>query len=359
MNWAKPKHRFSQAFKDSAISIFALLVTVFATFLIGVAVGEDGRTSWGDWIGAFVAGIALSISAYAILIQAKQGESASWNIALSRLGEIYDQALNDPALAALITESADYQCKQLESYNIDNPKLKIWVGSLLLCYEQIYVATKSLSAESARVWRLYLRNQLNKPFIRKAFVEDAKNALDFHNDFWRFVRGRRTRSGDYVDYVIHPQYFNTQELPEVVSRIDAINLTYSEFKITDFTNWAAAYSDEVIQAQMYSVDFSDLDDFLQRNEGKYLYSVFAVKDFVGGFKISPISETIGTFGLFLLPAYRGRGLAKQVIQFIEQEAANLGFLTLRADVFADNAPSLRALRRSGYRDFVWLEKNLL
>jgi hypothetical protein len=43
---------------------------------------------------------------------------------------------------------------------------------------------------------------------------------------------------------------------------------------------------------------------------------------------------------------------------LESEAARIGYKTLRADVYCDNYSCIGLLHKSGYRKFIWLEKNL-
>jgi RimJ/RimL family protein N-acetyltransferase len=43
---------------------------------------------------------------------------------------------------------------------------------------------------------------------------------------------------------------------------------------------------------------------------------------------------------------------------LEIKAKEMGIATLRADVYSDNTPSIKALESAGFRPFVWLEKNI-
>lgn len=62
---------------------------------------------WGGWLCVLISGLALIGSVYAIIRQARQGESTSWNIPLARRGEVYDLAQSDEGLARMLTEPTD------------------------------------------------------------------------------------------------------------------------------------------------------------------------------------------------------------------------------------------------------------
>jgi len=43
---------------------------------------------------------------------------------------------------------------------------------------------------------------------------------------------------------------------------------------------------------------------------------------------------------------------------MKEEAKKMGVLTLRADVYSDNAPCIHLLGKAGFRRFVWFETNI-
>ncbi|MBA3354127.1 MAG: GNAT family N-acetyltransferase [Blastocatellia bacterium] len=326
---------------------------------VGFFLSEGARDSWGGWLGTFIAGIALVASAYAIVIQARQGESVSWNIALSRLGEIYDQAFPNQRLASIISQPSDAEGKlDLDPDDVDlSPTDLVWFGSLFLAFEQIFVATGALSDESRRVWRLYLKNQLNKPFIRAAFIKDAGNAKDFHHDFWRFVRGTHRRDGSYHDWAIHPKFFERSD------RVKSSEHLSGELRVVPFderhaAEWWKFYQDPEVKRQMYAAPLANVTELMGFLSGRQLFSVLLGEKIVGGFTITPEKDRLATFGLLLSSEVRGRGLGRRIATLLQQQARAMNILTLRADVYADNYPCIRALEATGFRKFIWLEKNL-
>lgn len=80
---------------------------------------------------------------------------------------------------------------------------------------------------------------------------------------------------------------------------------------------------------------------------------------MGYFTISRIGPFTGTFGLLIKPGSRRCGFGKKLLALVESSAADMGIPTLRADIYSSNAAALALVRSSGYREFVWLEKNIV
>jgi len=352
------KNRF---FKEITNAVFVLLLISFLSVSIGLFLNAESLGNWGSWLGAFIAGIALVASSYAIVIQARQGESASWNIALGRLGELYDMAQNESNLAIIITEPTDPDGKVFSSpiETKPTPKEIVWLGSLFLAYEQIYVATLALSSESQRVWRLYLKNQLNKPFIRSAFVRDAMDAKDFHNDFWQFVRGFKSlhNPSGYSNYAIHPKFFDSLHQGAPL-KANSSKLRFEAFSQDHSNFWMELYNDTTVRRQMYAAPLDSSDSLREYLSVRHVFTAFLDNEAVGGFTISKDKDLIGTFGIVLKDKFRNKGLANQIMAELENRAKVMGLLTLRADVYTDNFPCIRTLEKSGFRRFIWFEKNL-
>lgn len=362
MSSLNPKKVNSRFFYDAAIAGSALICISILSVGIGLFMDVNHLEGWGSWIGAFIAGIALVASAYAILIQARQGESTSWNIALGRLGELYDAAYKDPKLAAIIAEDSDPEGKKsIDPNDVSvSPQEKVWLGSLFLAFEQIYIATLALSPESQRVWRLYLKNQLNKPFIRTAFACDASDSKDYHNEFWKFVRGTSTKKNDslaYKNYAIHPKFFNMQ-YGESNRPYAANELRVKEFSRNDARFWLDIYSDAAVRTQMYAAPTSSEAVLIDHLSSRSVFTVFKGNNPVGGFTITKEKDRIATFGIVIHPRMRGAGLSHEIMKLLELKASELGFLTLRGDVYSDNEPCIKALVKCGFRRFIWFEKNL-
>lgn len=363
MSHYKPKRFDGILGRDLILATCILAGTSIISVAIGFSLHESQLEAWGSWVGAFIAGIALVASGYAIVVQARHGESTSWSIALGRLGELYDNAYADPKLARILTETPDPEVSNpLTVADIDlMPQERVWLGSLFLAFEQIYVATMALSSESRRVWRLYLRNQLNKPTIRAVFVSDAGDAKDFHAKFYEFVRGRKSTSnpGGYADAAIAPQFFSGAPIsgakPEDFS---SDSLKVRPFEPADAQFWLGIYRDEEVKKQMYAAPTDSADALISYLSARRVFTVWLGDLRVGGFTITTEKDRLGTFGIVVESSHRSRGLSSEIMRLMEREARNLGVLTLRGDVYADNMPSIRALENAGFRKFLWFEKNI-
>jgi RimJ/RimL family protein N-acetyltransferase len=361
-NLRAPKGQIRSHTRDILFGFVLLLGVIIASVAVGRALGENQIANWGTWIGAFIAGIAMVASSYALILQSRQAESASWAIALSRLGQLYDQAADDETLSSILVESSDSRSSlpPTAGIRVFNNRHIIWLNSLGLAFEQIYVATNSLSAESKRVWRLYLRNQLNKPSIRAAFVADASSNQDYHQEFWRFVRGTPKSKGGsvhYENYSIHPLYFESHESanPSAVNSSDA---ECTPLTRDDLPFWLEIYTNDEVSRQMYAAPTGSAEELWNYLSHRKVFTVWVEKKRVGGFTITIEKDLLATFGIAIHPGFRGCGYGRAIMGLLESEARKLGLRTLRADVYEDNDPCIRLLNRNGFRRFIWMEKNI-
>lgn len=78
---------------------------------------------------------------------------------------------------------------------------------------------------------------------------------------------------------------------------------------------------------------------------------------IGTFSLEPHGMS-AIVGVLMRPESRGQGKSKEVFGLIESAATTHGFRVLSADIYADNASGVSAFLGSGYRMFLWFEKNL-
>jgi len=156
MSQKQPGSNESKAARDLSLGFMLLLLVVIISCLIGLYPTENALSALVQWLGASVAGIAMVATAYVIILQARHGESASWSIALSRLGQLCDKAQDDERFSLLMIERSDPD----DSVCIDQDDLKltpqqtISLSSLFPAFEQIYVAINSVSSQSQGVRHL-------------------------------------------------------------------------------------------------------------------------------------------------------------------------------------------------------------
>lgn len=130
----------------------------------------------------------------------------------------------------------------------------------------------------------------------------------------------------------------------------------------DLAFWKEMFSDSQTKKQMYlppDGDDEDLFHYFSQQDNYFSFTVIMDHKLVGGFAIRKETASMGTFGFVIHPNFRGQNLARKIILELEGTAKKMGLRTLRADVYTDNVQSLKTLRRAGFREFVWLEKNLI
>jgi RimJ/RimL family protein N-acetyltransferase len=122
--------------------------------------------------------------------------------------------------------------------------------------------------------------------------------------------------------------------------------------------WLELYLDEEVKKQMYTAPTDSEQALLDYLRPRSAFTVFQNDQPIGGFTITNLGNRLGTFCFLIHPNYRGHGLATAILKELEIKAKEMGIATLRADVYSDNTPSIKALVKSGFRPFVWLEKNV-
>jgi RimJ/RimL family protein N-acetyltransferase len=131
---------------------------------------------------------------------------------------------------------------------------------------------------------------------------------------------------------------------------------------SDLTFWKEVYSDPDVKKFMalWGKEPSDTQEFweyLNTSERFVVYDI-ATEELVGGFTLYHRENKTAEFGIAIHPKFRGIGLGKIVLDFLQDTAKDLGIKTLKADVYEENKPSLSLLRGNGFRDVVFLEKNI-
>jgi RimJ/RimL family protein N-acetyltransferase len=122
--------------------------------------------------------------------------------------------------------------------------------------------------------------------------------------------------------------------------------------------WLELYRDEEVKKQMYTAPTDSEQALLDYLRPRSAFTVFQNDQPIGGFTITNLGNRLGTLCFLIHPNYMGQGLATAILKELEIKDKEMGIATLRADVYSDNTPSIKALVKSGFRPFVWLEKNV-
>ena len=177
--------------------------------------------------------------------------------------------------------------------------------------------------------------------------------------FVRCSSNSASNPGGYADAAIAPQFFSGSPIsgakPEDFS---SDSLKVRPFEPADAQFWLGIYRDEKVKKQMYAAPTDSADALISYLSARRVFTVWLGDLRVGGFTITTEKDRLGTFGIVVESSHRGRGLSSEIMRLMEHEARNLGVLTLRGDVYADNMPSIRALENAGFRKFLWFEKNI-
>ncbi len=138
----------------------------------------------------------------------------------------------------------------------------------------------------------------------------------------------------------------------------ANKMAYRPIELTDMPFWLSMYADKDSQKQMYSAPIGNDQSFAEYIQKHHAFTVTFGERLIGGFTISRIDERMATFGFILHPSVRGNGYGGIILDMIQRESRSMGIGVLRADVYEDNYRSIGILESSGFRRFVWLEKNI-
>jgi RimJ/RimL family protein N-acetyltransferase len=327
----------------------------------------------GEWKGALNVPIWISIAAlllslYTLFRHRFESETSSWTTALTRLAQVYDKAIDHPSFASVLTEKTDLHGDEEYVSAFPMPiEQEIWLSNLCMALEQIFVAISGTSKESQAAWKRYLKNQLNKPTIRSFFLEDVRQSSDYHKGFLEFACGTGfvNNEGEQWSESAIPKKIiemaNRTHPPTFEKPSDQATLSIRPITKEDLPFWKVLYRDGEVKKQMYALPSRNNDDlfaYLQEAGKVHSFTVASDGKDIAGFTISIETPTRGTFGIVVDKDSRRMGYGSRIMKELANIAKNMGLLTLRADVYMDNFPSIRLLEKSGYRQFIWYEKNL-
>jgi RimJ/RimL family protein N-acetyltransferase len=118
------------------------------------------------------------------------------------------------------------------------------------------------------------------------------------------------------------------------------------------------YQDPETQRQVYQTPNGDSKELLHHLQSKDCRVVILNDHPIGIFNIYDQKDEIACVGISLHPSFRGQRLAHHLLDEAEKEARLRGVMVIRADVYIDNISSIKTLKAQGFREFIWLEKNL-
>lgn len=157
----------------------------------------------------------------------------------------------------------------------------------------------------------------------------------------------------YAFAPLHPSRMGKAKKSGSKDELVAIRLNRSHLPA-----WLEIYRDPEVMRQMYAAptfSTSSLWNYLQKRK---FYSVLQDGAVVGGFNFYDIHDSRACFGVVTHPDFRGKGLGRKLVRLMKAEAKRLGYRTLRADIYLDNKACLALVKKTGFRQFVWVETNV-
>lgn len=137
-----------------------------------------------------------------------------------------------------------------------------------------------------------------------------------------------------------------------------VGLVATPLKRSHLRAWLEIYRDPEVMRQMYAAPTDSTKALWSYLQKRKFYSVLQDGNVVGGFNFYDIHDSRACFGVVTHPNFRGKGLGRELVRLMRAEAKRLGYRTLRADIYLDNKPCLALVRKTGFRQFVWVETNV-
>lgn len=106
---------------------------------------------------------------------------------------------------------------------------------------------------------------------------------------------------------------------------------------------------------------SDQQEVFDRLTKTGVYGFVVKNEFgadIGACSLHGMDGTKSRVSIGLLVAYRGLGYGKLILHEIEEVAVQLGYTTLRADIFAENGCAIELAQSFGFKQYIQLEKVL-
>lgn len=120
--------------------------------------------------------------------------------------------------------------------------------------------------------------------------------------------------------------------------------------------WRRLHAED--DGMMYALPADDRTLWSQLSRCNAHLAFDGVDCLVGGFTLTLLAPGLASVGIMVERSLRRSGYGAKLMGLVEETARALGVRTLRADVYAENAAAIALLQGQGFREFVWLEKNL-
>ena len=167
--------------------ILCVLLALFTALMV-YNTSEPGDLAKAILSGASI--LAASLACLSLLVvhrnkQVAEGSAtvAAWSTAQSRLGTLYDMAINDAELRTVLNEPESYEPPQRRS-----AKQQQWASNVLIALEQATAAAARMEPESQQVWARYISNRAKMPTFRALMLESEVANQRSSETEWRCDR---------------------------------------------------------------------------------------------------------------------------------------------------------------------------
>jgi RimJ/RimL family protein N-acetyltransferase len=131
----------------------------------------------------------------------------------------------------------------------------------------------------------------------------------------------------------------------------------------DINFWKEVYQDPDVKIHMNAMPMETDKQFWEYLNHSDRYVVYNMddsqeKNLIGGFSLYEREDKVAFFGIVIHPNFRGLGLGKVVLEYLNETAKDLGIKTLKADVYEENLACISLLKSGGFKPIIFLEKNL-
>lgn len=129
----------------------------------------------------------------------------------------------------------------------------------------------------------------------------------------------------------------------------------------DLSFWREIYSDPIVKEYMAlwgeaSIDTKEFWEYLNLCDRFIVYN--KNNEIIGGFTIYNKKNKTAEFGIAMHPNFKNKGLGSVLICYLEETAKDFGIKTLKADVYEENIACLSLLKKNGFKNVIFLEKNI-
>lgn len=142
---------------------------------------------------------------------------------------------------------------------------------------------------------------------------------------------------------------DTIDIPDYPLRLDPVDLTHLPLL-------QAWYSDPEAVNNLYRAP-NDSTEFAKYMLRPHRFIAFSGDVPVGTCHIEQ-HDHMGVVGILVDARFRHNGFGRSILMLAEAAAAEHGMRVMAADIYSDNTDAIRVFKRCGYREFVWVEKNL-